>query len=201
MKPFPRSPNEPANPRTASFPVEKLILDRWSPRAFSSEPVPEEALMTLVEAARWSPSCFIEQPWLFVLAASAEERAKMLTILAEGNRAWAKNAPVLAILFAKRRFSEENQPNRWAGFDCGAAWMSLTFQARLLGLHTHAMGGFDVKLAYETLNVPEADYEAVCAIAIGRYGDPAGLPEAIRSREKPNTERKTATEISVRAIR
>ena len=47
------------------YPVIELIKNRWSPRAFSSNPVEEETIMSLLEAARWAPSCFNEQPWNF----------------------------------------------------------------------------------------------------------------------------------------
>ena len=40
------------NPRVSEVPVDPMFIDRWSPRAFSTEPVPEESLRTLFEAAR-----------------------------------------------------------------------------------------------------------------------------------------------------
>lgn len=64
--------------------------------------------------------------------------------------------------------------------------VALTMQARLLGLYTHAMAGFSGESAYRLLRVPQGDYEAVCAIAIGRYGDPASLPADLRATENPN---------------
>ncbi len=177
---------EPDNKRIPDAAVDKLFINRWSPRALDPSPIPQETLQTLFEAARWSPSCSNDQPWLFMYADTAELLPTYLEILAEGNRVWCKNAPVLAILFARRRFAYNNKPNSWAVFDCGAAWMSLTIQARFLGLYTHGMAGFSKESAYRLLGVPEEDYEAVCAIAIGRYGDPASLPDDLREREAPN---------------
>jgi nitroreductase len=44
--------------RKADFPIEPLLLDRWSPRAMSGEEIAEEELIRLFEAARWAPSSF-----------------------------------------------------------------------------------------------------------------------------------------------
>src|SRR5438552_9946029 len=39
--------------RKADFPIEPILLDRWSPRAMSGEEISQEELMRLFEAARW----------------------------------------------------------------------------------------------------------------------------------------------------
>lgn len=185
------------NNRVPDAPVNPMFLDRWSPRAFDPAPLPEEDIATLFEAARWAPSCFNEQPWLFVYGTSKEERETLLEILSEKNRLWAHKAPVLAILFARRTFARSGKPNRWAGHDCGAAWVSLAFQARLLGLYAHAMAGFSRSRAYELLHVPEEQYEAMCAIAVGTYGDRDALPPEEKEREQPNT-RKPLAEVAIK---
>ncbi len=183
------------NRRAAEAQVDRLFLDRWSPRAFDPAPIPEETLASLFEAARWAPSCFNEQPWLFVYARTDADRARLLDLLSENNRTWAQRAPVLAFVFAQRRFSKSQKPNRWSGFDAGAAWMSLALQARLLGLSSHAMGGFDEERAYQALGVPRDDYQAMAAIAIGRRGPAGDLPETMAARERPSP-RKPLAEVA-----
>jgi nitroreductase len=185
------------NNRIPDAAVSPMFLDRWSPRAFDPTPIPEEDIATLFEAARWAPSCFNEQPWIFLYGTSEEERAVFLEILAEGNRRWAKNAPILAVSFARRTFARNDRPNRHAGHDCGAAWVSLAFQARMLGLYAHGMAGFSQAKAYELLSVPEAEYEAMTAIAIGAFGDLDALPGEIRKNEQPN-ERKPLAEVGIK---
>ena len=172
--------------RKADAPIDPMFLDRWSPRAFSNKPVPRETLRTLFEAARWAPSCFNEQPWLFLYAATAEDLALFRPLLVEGNRRWADHAPVLAFVLARRNFEKNDKPNRWAAFDCGAAWMALALEARKLGLYTHGMAGFHEDRVYDALGVRRTVYEAIAAIAIGFLGDPAQLPDEIRANEKPN---------------
>ena len=183
------------NTRRPDTEVDPFFLRRWSPRAFDPEPLPEQAVETLFEAARWAPSCYNDQPWLFVYGTGEEERKTFLEILVEKNRQWAENAPVLAVLFARRAFTRTGKANRWAPLDCGAAWMSLTVQARMMGLYTHGMAGFSPARAYELLKVPEEEYDAMCAIAVGRYGDREALPEEVRAMEAPSN-RKPLAEVA-----
>jgi len=57
---------ESTKERKADYPIEPLFLKRWSPRAMSGEPLTEQELMTLFEAARWAPSTRNEQEWRFL---------------------------------------------------------------------------------------------------------------------------------------
>jgi nitroreductase len=182
--------------RTAETAVDPLLLERWSPRAFSPEPVAEEMLSALFEAARFAPSAANEQPWLFLYAATAEELARFRPLLVDGNRRWADRAPVLAFVLARRRFARKDEVNDWAAFDAGAAWMALAVQARLLGLYTHAMAGFHQDKVYEVLGVPRGDYAVLAAIAIGKLGDRAQLPPDLAEREQP-TPRKPLAEVAI----
>jgi nitroreductase len=186
---------ETKSARKAQAPADPQFIERWSPRAFSPEPLPAETLATLFEAARWAPSCFNEQPWLFLYATTPEDKAPFLSCLVEFNRIWAGKAPVLAFVLAKRSFAKNGNPNRWAPFDAGAAWMSLALQAHGLGLCTHAMAGFDEDRVYEVLQVPRDKYEVMAAIAIGKRGDPDGLPAEVLKDEAPN-ERKALGQVA-----
>lgn len=185
------------NHRAPEAEVDPMFTGRWSPRAFSPEPLSPGAVASLFEAARWAPSCFNEQPWLFVYGTDPEERELFMKVLSKGNRIWAVNAPLLAVVFARRTFGQSGKPNRWAPFDCGAAWVSLAFQARSMGLYAHGMAGFSREKAYELLGVPEEDYEAMAAIAVGKYGDRDALPDKVRENEQPNT-RKPLAEVAVK---
>jgi len=63
-----------------------MFLDRWSPRSFSAEKISEETMLTLIEAARWAPSCYNEQPWLFYYASEAQKHAAFCETLVEQNK-------------------------------------------------------------------------------------------------------------------
>jgi len=174
------------NARHPEVEVDALFTDRWSPRAFDPTPLDDAQIAALFEAARWAPSCFNEQPWLFRYAVTDEERQRFLPALVEKNRAWAQHAPLLLFVLARRHFSANGKPNRHAVFDAGAAWMSLALQARRLGLYAHGMAGFSVEKALEILDVDGEEYEVMAAIAVGRRRDAAQLPEDLARVEFPN---------------
>lgn len=173
--------------RVPDAPIDAQFLERWSPRAFASDPLSDEQVAALFEAARWAPSCFNEQPWLFAIAREPEDHARMASILMEGNRTWAEKAPLLGIVFGRRNFGRDGKPNRWANFDTGAASMSLSLQAAKMGLVTHFMGGFSQEAAYEQLGISEQDFEALAAFAIGRQGSSTDLPANLAQREAPSS--------------
>jgi nitroreductase len=180
--------------------LDSMFIERWSPRAFSPESVSEEDLNTLFEAARWSPSCFNEQPWRFHYAQQAEDLEKFQSVLVEANQSWANKAPVLVLVFSKKHFTHNDKPNRWAEFDAGAAWMALTLQANMLGLHTHAMGGFDAEKAFAVTGMDPEQYNVICAVAIGKIGDANSLTEDQRDNETPSP-RKPIDEIAFAGIK
>src|SRR5207253_2454583 len=76
------------------YPVDPLIRERWSPRAFADRPVDRETLGSLLEAARWAASCNNEQPWIFIVARKEDGPAfeRILRCLVPGNQAWAQSA-------------------------------------------------------------------------------------------------------------
>ena len=45
-----------------------LLIDRWSPRSMTGEPLVDEDLFPLFEAARWAPSSYNCQLWPFIIA-------------------------------------------------------------------------------------------------------------------------------------
>ncbi|MCI3924642.1 nitroreductase family protein [Paenibacillus sp. TRM 82003] len=177
---------ETAAARPTTYPVNPLIVNRWSPRAFDeARDVPEEALFALFEAARLAPSAMNEQPWRYAIARSKEDRETFLSFINEGNRSWCFRAPVLAVLIGKKTYTYNDAPNGSFSFDAGTSWGYLALEAARQGLAAHAMGGFDRAAARSALRLPD-DYEPLAAIAIGYQGDPGILNEAQREREKPS---------------
>ena len=82
--------------------------------------------------------------------------------------------------------SDKDVPSTTHSFDTGTASGYFALQANKMGWHVHGMVGFDKERAFAELNVP-VGYRVETAYAIGRLGDPAGLPENLRGREHPNT--------------
>jgi len=89
--------------------VDELFYQRWSPRSLLKHEIPSTVLETIFDAARWTPSCSNEQPWLFVTASKKEELAICNELLEERNQCWASNAGVLGFLFSKRTFSKNGK--------------------------------------------------------------------------------------------
>ena len=91
-------------------------------------------------------------------------------------------------------FGHNDQPNRWAQYDTGAASENLCLQATALGLVAHQMGGFDSDQAKARFNIP-ADYTCMAMIAVGHPALAEGLPDALRHKELATRERKPLSQI------
>src|ERR1700687_5041091 len=172
------------NPAPTDVPLNELVRNRWSPRAFADKSVPAEVLRSLFEAARWAPSSSNEQPWAFLVTTTddKENHAKMVSTLVEFNQGWAKHAPVLAIAVSEMAFAKTGKPNRNAFYDTGAAVANLSAEATSRGLFVHQMAGFDPHKAIELFAIP-GGWEPIAAFTIGYPGDPDSLPETLRQRE------------------
>ena len=164
-------------------PIQELLATRWSPYAFDSRPVSKADVLSLFEAARWAASSYNEQPWSYLVATQdePEEFAKLLSCLVEGNQAWAKAAPLLAVSVASLNFKLNGKPNKAAIHDLGIAACSLTFEATVRGLAVHQMIGIVPERVRELYGIPDG-YEAVTALAIGYLGDPDRLPPKLKER-------------------
>ncbi len=181
---------KPAITRT---PIHELLAARWSGRAFDPErPVSREQLLALLEAARWAPSCYGDQPWRFVVWNKETDAAgwrRAFDCLAPGNQAWVKDAPLLLLTAANSIFYHTGEPNRWGQHDTGAAAENLCLQAEALGLMAHQMGGFDPEKARAVAGAPE-QFTLMAMIAVGYPADPASFSPEVRERETaPRTRR------------
>lgn len=177
------------NPANTGFPVSDLIQNRWSPLAFSNDPIGEDVVSSLLEAARWAPSSFNEQPWSYVVGYKGDEtHAKLSDCLAEGN-AWAKEVPVLMLSVSKSFFDHKHRPNRHSMHDTGMASALLVLQATAMDLASHQMAGFDLERARAHFSISE-DYEPGSMIAIGKMGERSLLADDLREREEAPRQRK-----------
>jgi nitroreductase len=175
----------------SNYPIHPLLAERRSLRAFSARPVEPDILGSLLEAARWAPSCANEQPWSFIVAVKDDKPNfdRLLSCLIEFNREWAQHAPVLILSIARMIFQSTGKPNRHAFHDVGLATAALTLQATASGLVGHQMAGFDVEKARREFSIPQ-DHKPVAVSAIGHPGNPADLPEKLRQKELAPRHRK-----------
>lgn len=176
-------------PASTDYPIMDVIANRWSPVIYSERKVEQETVESLLEAARWAPSSFNEQPWSYVVGYKGDENhQKIGETLADGN-AWAKDAPVLMISVAKTFFDHKHNPNRHYMHDTGMATMNLVLQATEMDLVTHQMAGFDVDKTRELFNIP-GDYEPGSVIVIGYAGDVDSAPDDMKERDSASRQRK-----------
>ncbi|MDW7671244.1 MAG: nitroreductase family protein [Bacillota bacterium] len=178
--------------RTFDYEILEEVKTRWSPRAFDPDlPVSKEDLLGVMEAARYAPSCFNEQPWRYIAAMRGETAyEKILDVLNETNREWAANAPVLMIIMSRKQFAKNGKENRWHLFDAGTSWGYLSLEAHRRGLHTHAMGGFSVDRTREAFEVDD-DTAIIAAVALGYYGNKEDLSPELQKKEKPGLRKPT----------
>jgi nitroreductase len=189
----------PEKPASTDYTLDNEIARRWSPRIFEEgREVEREKIMTLLEAARWAPSCFNEQPWRYLVFDGADQEAieRARSCLVEGN-AWALKAPVLMISIARDKFTYNEGPNRTAQHDVGLASENLVLQAVEVGLVAHQMAGFDVARARSEFNIPEG-FTILAMIAIGYpyHGNLDDLDEKTREKELAVRSRKPVSEIA-----
>src|SRR5688500_7115316 len=108
-----------------SVPIDELLAKRWSPRAYDRRrQVSREQLASLLEAARWAPSCNGDQPVRYLIwdrERDAQGWQKAFDCLSENNRKWVKNVPVLMLSCAGSIFGHTGKPNRYGPHDTGAA--------------------------------------------------------------------------------
>ena len=182
-------------PAVTTANLHPVLKSRWSPRAFSNEPIDDSLIIRMFEAARWAPSASNEQPWSFFLGKRGDETyQKIFDTLVEFNQLWAVESPVL-ILACGRIMSTKNpgKPNVTFQYDLGQAVAHLTFQAAADGLIVHQMAGFDAIKATEIFNLP-ADIKAVTVIAVGKIGDPEKLHPNLKKLEFNPRERRPLSE-------
>ncbi|ENO84681.1 nitroreductase family protein [Thauera linaloolentis] len=177
--------------RRTEHEIDTLFVSRWSTRAFSGEEITDAELFSVLEAARWAPSGGNVQPWRFIYAKRHSPAwPAFLGFLNEGNRRWADKAAALILLTSRttrdRGDGSGQQPLRSHSFDAGAAWSNLAHQARLQGLSTRAIGGFDQDSARREVGVPP-DHALEIVIALGRPdANKSGLPDDLREKDVPN---------------
>jgi peroxiredoxin/nitroreductase len=168
--------------------INPLIRARRAKRALSGDPVPQETLQRLVEAAHLAPSCFNNQPWRFVVA-TGETLSRVKEALSSGNY-WAQPAPAILAVASKRDLDCKLSDGRdYFLFGCGMAVGLLMIQATQMGLIAHPIAGYDPVAVKKALGIP-AEYTLITLIVVGKPGDASALNEKHRETELGPRQRK-----------
>jgi nitroreductase len=192
-------PSYPEKNAGVEYDVHELIRRRWSPHVFDEhKPVERLQILTMLEAARWAPSCFNEQPWRYIVFDSSNPNmTRRARACLSGYNVWATLAPVLILSVAKDVFTYNEHLNRHAQYDAGLAGENLMLEAVHQGLVGHQMGGFDTARARREFDIPD-NYTPMTMIAIGHpyRGRLDDLSDAVRAMELESRQRKPMLEIA-----
>jgi len=143
--------------------VFEAIKTRRSIRHYKSDPVDNEKVNAVLEAARWAPSWANTQCWKFVVVRDEKMKDRLIETLTSTNpaRLAIKQAPVLIVACAElgRSGYKDGEPRTdkgdWYMFDMALAMQNLTLAAHSLDLGTVHVGLFDAQGAARILNVPQ----------------------------------------------
>jgi 3-hydroxypropanoate dehydrogenase len=141
--------------------ADLIFRDARTAYRFTDEPVRPEQLERLHDLLRFPPTAMNTQPLRVVMVSTPEEKDRLLPYLAEGNRAKAASAPLVAILAAdtgfhehlprllphapsaKERFADPVAREQAARFNATLQAGYFILAARAVGLDAGPMGGFD----------------------------------------------------------
>ncbi len=168
--------------------VMQAIKERRSIRKYKPDPVSDEAVDTVLEAARWAPSWSNTQCWRFIVVRDAETKrqlAGVLTDLAHGvenpSAEAIRSAPVAIVACAalgKSGYYKDalsTDKGDWFMFDVALAMQNLTLAAHAIGLGTVHVGFFDAVEMAKILDVPED----IAVVEITPLGYPDETPGVI----------------------
>ena len=162
----------------------EAIRGRRSIRKYRPDPVSDDALNTVLEAARWAPSWSNTQCWRFIVVRDPATKAKLadaLKFLAEGRENPAapavRSAPVVIVACAElgrsgyHKGEMATDKGDWFMFDVALAMHNLTLAAHAQGLGTVHVGLLEAKKVASILGVPQG-IEVVEVLPLG-YPDQA----------------------------
>ncbi|MCJ2556039.1 MAG: nitroreductase family protein [Candidatus Thermoplasmatota archaeon] len=154
--------------------VADAIRARRALRVLSDRSIGNEAVNSLVEAARLAPSCFNNQPWRFIFAQAEPALSAVKDALPGGNN-WATRAPLIIAVAARRDDDCKLSDGRdYFLFDCGLSVSQLILRAVELNLIAHPIAGYDPEAVKKALGIPE-DYVVITLIVCAHQGDDDSL--------------------------
>jgi len=155
--------------RTSQYPINDIILNRWSPRAMTGESIDDATLMSFFDAARWAPSSMNNQLVRFVYAKrDTEHFQKFMNVLVEFNQKWCANAAALVMVISRKKSYYKDVPQRSHALESGACMQNLMLEATSKGYVAHGMTGVDFEAAHALLGLNE-DWQVDVIVALGVF--------------------------------
>nr|MDO8118968.1 nitroreductase family protein [Candidatus Sigynarchaeota archaeon] len=126
-----------------------LMKARRSIRKFKPDPVSDDALHTILEAARWCQSASNKQPWRFIVVKNKDLIMKLTTHATYGS--FLAQAPVSIAIVA-------DTASKWYLHDTCMASHQVCLMAWALGLGTCWIGSLDRDKAGATLGLKKHEF-------------------------------------------
>ena len=147
-----------------------LARARRSVRRYRSDPVPDDLLGQVLEAARWAPSAVNSQPWEFIVVRDPQVKQALYDLAGVAGLKWKHllTAPVVIVITARRL-------TPYSRDDCLLAAQNLMLCATDLGLGTCYIGGFSESKIRQLLSIPEG-YLLPGMITLGYAADEPQAP-------------------------
>jgi nitroreductase len=144
----------------------EVIRTRRSIREFKPDPVPDNVLKRVLEAARIAPSGSNRQPWKFILIKDKETKEKIVPLA--GGQKFISEAPILIVACGYNiRYNRGGYMGDMSMLvDVAIAIDHLTLAARAEGLGTCWIGSFDNSRIKELLKIPQ-EVNVVALIPLG----------------------------------
>lgn len=159
------------------------IESRRSIRRYKADPVSEEQVHRVLNAARLAPSWKNFQCWRFIVIQSEEGRSSVLPAFDDSNpgKKTIMAAPVLIVLCADPDASGKMGDRLYYLVDAGITMEHLMLAARAEGLGTCWLGEYREEVARAALNVPE-NWRVVAMTPLG-YPDQDPKPRPRKAME------------------
>jgi nitroreductase len=152
----------------------ELARNRYSCRSYLNQPVEDDKVVHVLDAARLAPSAKNLQPWHFVVIQERENLEKIYACYA-GN--WLRTAPMVIVACGDHKGAWYRPDGKnHTDIDLAIAIDHLTLAATDIGLATCWICNFDVLKCAKILQLPEG----VEPIAIIPLGYPADQPDTTR---------------------
>lgn len=178
-------------PRLDDAALDLLFRSARSHNAWLDKPVSATQLRELYELMKLGPTSSNGSPARLVFIHSAAAKARLVPLMAPGNQAKVRAAPVSVLIAYDKRFHERlpqlfpHNPNAAAPFEANPVLAEATafrnsslqgaylmLAARALGLDCGPMSGFDAAGVNREFFSGEVVVNFICCLG---YGDAAGL--------------------------
>ena len=156
----------------------ELVQSRYSVRAYKSDPVEDEKLQTVLEAARLAPTAANRQPFRILVVRTEGHREELLQIY---GRQWFVEAPIVLCVCGVQAeaWMRNHDGKSYVDVDVAIVMDHIVLAATSLGLGTCWIAAFDPEAAQDVFKLPRG----VAPMIVTPLGYPDGQPGPKRRKE------------------